>query len=245
MNESPESPIYIAGSVTYNPDFFKRVVVVATIGNREPDILSIRHPDRLFRMELIDHGERERGLGAYQWLGSNKFVRLHKIFTAGILDIDDFDYFWFPDDDIADMTHEDVCKMIGIAYTQGKFGTEPRLFQPSLSAASQNIGWPQATQHRPGSVFRYTNFVEPMMPCFRRDALKICLPTFLESDSAYGLDFVWAKLLDWQGLGVVDAVAVRHMHSSPAPASAWADMGRVMSKYGLSYDVSAKNVQSF
>jgi hypothetical protein len=61
-------------------------------------------------------------------------------------------------------------------------------------------------------LWRETTFVEAMAPCFRVDVLERLLPTFALSVSGwgYGLEFVWAKRLDYKDIIVVDATTMRH-----------------------------------
>ena len=61
-------------------------------------------------------------------------------------------------------------------------------------------------------VWRETTFIEAMVPCFRADVLERLLPTFGLSKSGwgYGLEFVWAKRLDYKDIIVVDATPMRH-----------------------------------
>jgi hypothetical protein len=65
-------------------------------------------------------------------------------------------------------------------------------------------------------VARRVSYVEVMMPCFRADALAQLAETLdlTESGSGWGLDFLWAKRLDYKNLFVVDETPV--LHSRPA-----------------------------
>ena len=66
--------------------------------------------------------------------------------------------------------------------------------------------------HHPGLILRYTNFVEIICPCFDRDSLVICQPTFKYSKSCWGIDLLWTKLLGYpeDKIAIIDDVIVVH-----------------------------------
>ena len=221
--------------------FWSRCLVVATIGSRDPEILSIRRPDRKFRMEIIDHSDKDRGIGAYTWKGY-KWPNLQKLFVAGIIDVEKYDYFWFPDDDV----QIDIGAVHSLFLRASIY--KARLCQPSMAWNSSNIGWP-VTKHVPMSMFRHTNFVEVLAPCFSREALKICLPHFDANYASWGLDFVWAKLLGYLGMGVIDAIQMRH--TGVGTSGAWVlpdgrspreEMHTMLARYGLDYETCKAGV---
>jgi len=122
-----------------------------------------------------------------------------------------YEYVFLPDDDLecdGDSITQlfEVCKQVGLA-----------LAQPSLSLdsfASHGI-----TLHNKSSVVRFTNYVEIMAPCFHQTALRLCLDTFDENITGWGIDILWAALIAEQGwrLGIVDDVQVRHTRSFFGP----------------------------
>jgi hypothetical protein len=119
--------------------------------------------------------------------------------------IERYEHFWFPDDDLAADTLS-INRMF--ALFQG-FGL--KLAQPSLTQDSYR-SWPQLLQ-REHSVLRRVAFVEVMAPLFTRSSLRQCLPSFSESRSGWGLDWVWPQVLGGHQdglIGVIDAVAVKH-----------------------------------
>ncbi len=113
----------------------------------------------------------------------------------------------------------------------------------ALAAPALTIGsvasHPVTVQQAPSGV-RRTTFVEVMMPCFRVDVLEKLLPTFDETPSGvgWGLDYVWAKLLDYQGIYVVDETPVTHARPSANTATnaqaGFTEMERMLSKYQAS-----------
>lgn len=111
--------------------------------------------------------------------------------------LDRYDTFWFPDDDLAATTGT-INRMF--ALFRG-FGLS--LAQPALTRDSY-YSWQNLLQHTE-YILRYVVFVEVMAPIFDRISLKACLKTFGESQSGWGLDWVWPSLV---GRGRLDAMAV-------------------------------------
>ena len=115
-----------------------------------------------------------------------------------------YDYYWMPDEDIY-LSTRSINHMF---YQMARFGLD--LGQPSVEDSKRSFpSWPMFV-HKPGDVFRPMPFVEVMCPCFSRKGLELCLETFPKSNSGWGLDIVWAKLLNYQHMGVLNNIVVRH-----------------------------------
>jgi hypothetical protein len=82
-----------------------------------------------------------------------------------------------------------------------------QLAQPAIAAGEVSY---EFLRKRPGLVLRYSPFVECMCPLFTSDALYRVLPTFLESRSGWGLDWLWPRYFRPRQMAVVDAVGVEH-----------------------------------
>lgn len=116
----------------------------------------------------------------------------------------DHDPIWLPDDDILASQNE-----ITRLFETGR-ALDFQLFAPALHERSH---YAHFIAMRNASFFaRRVGFVEIMVPCFRRATLERLLPTFALSATGwgFGLDAAWPKLLDHQGLGIVDDVPVVH-----------------------------------
>ena len=116
----------------------------------------------------------------------------------------DYDYIWFPDDDIA-ASPDAINRLFDVAAA-----LRLDLFAPALDDASH---YAHFIAMRNTSFFgRWVGFVEIMIPGFSRAALEKVLPTLdlTETGWGWGLDSVWPKLLDYENVGIVDAVAVTH-----------------------------------
>jgi hypothetical protein len=133
-----------------------------------------------------------------------KYQALHDLITSQEALIRQYEYVWFPDEDLA-FTCEDAnrfferCRLLSVP-----------LAQPALTPDSYFSH--AITLHEPFFQVRYTSFVEIMAPCLRQDVLWKLLPTFKENHSGWGLDHVWPELLggDASRIAIVDDVRVRH-----------------------------------
>jgi hypothetical protein len=119
--------------------------------------------------------------------------------------LDAYDCIWFPDDDLAADTAT-VDRMFAFFHAHGVSLAQPALTRDSYCT------W-RTLRQQSGCQLRFARFVEVMAPLFSRDALRVCAPTFAESQSGWGLDWLWPQLCEGAGLdriAVIDATPVRH-----------------------------------
>jgi hypothetical protein len=143
-----------------------------------------------------------------------------------------YDAVWMPDDDL-DATSEDIDRLFDIAAAVGL-----DLFAPALDDASHYAHF--NTRRNPRFFGRWVGFVEIMMPGFSRAALERLLPTFDLSETGWGwgLDSVWPKILNYENVGIVDAVAVTHtrpvgaLRDATLRRSVLAESDRLTQQYG-------------
>jgi hypothetical protein len=124
--------------------------------------------------------------------------------TLAGLDIDAYDYFWLPDDDI-DAAAEDVNAIFELCRSNCLAVAQPALTRDSYFS---HFIFSQC----PGFRLRYTNYVEIMAPCLGREILLRALPFFRDTMSGFGLDYIWCR---WPESGafraaILDTVAVHH-----------------------------------
>jgi len=136
--------------------------------------------------------------------GTTKFPSVKQIDSVWPGFLRSYDAVWFVDGDIC-MAFEDVDRMFDIFAASDLW-----LAQPSLSPASFRDH--EICVHRDLFVLRYVSFVEIMAPIFSRAALSRCLPTFDESVSGWGLDYVWPEIIGdpQHRLAIIDAVQMLH-----------------------------------
>lgn len=133
-----------------------------------------------------------------------KWEGLYRLFLSEPELLEDYDYVWLPDDDIgADCSTID--KMFALMEDHGLC-----LAQPSLHP--QSFFHHHVTVHNPCFRLRYSNFVELMVPCFKADFLRRLLPLFEHRRFGWGLDWIWAYMMDEPSLktAVIDACVVTH-----------------------------------
>jgi hypothetical protein len=140
-----------------------------------------------------------------------------------------YDYYWMPDEDIY-ATSEQID-----AIFEGMRTYRLDLAQPSVKKSNTSFPSWELFIHREGADFISTRFVEVMCPCFSRRGLERCLETFPKSNSGWGLDLAWAKLLDYQNMGIINSVAIKHTRQPTSnrffrPGD---DMERLMAEYGI------------
>ena len=113
-----------------------------------------------------------------------------------------YDYIWLPDDDLSSDV-SNINQFLQIA-AQERFD----LAQPGLT---HNSYWSfLITRQVKGLRYRVSNFVEVMAPLFSRSAFAVCVDTFAENKSGFGLDFLWRTLLKGRKIGIIDQTPVFH-----------------------------------
>jgi hypothetical protein len=159
----------------------------------------------LFYNEEINDSSLYSDVDHFYHLRDYKYQMLFNLLTQlkpGWLE--EFDYFYFLDDDI-DLCTVDINTMFENA----------RLFHADICQAALShdsfCSWPIFKQEK-ACFCRFVGQIEVMAPLFSRDALKICLHSFIANKSSWGMDSVWSKLLDYpeDKLIVFDNVAMRH-----------------------------------
>lgn len=178
-------------------------------------------------------GRWREGADHYEHRPGPKWPCLHELLLAHPWLAEAYDAFWFPDDDLACDTAT-IDRMFAFFHAH-----QLGLAQPALTLDSFYT-WKNLRQD-PRSLLRYTGFVEVMAPIFGRKALAACAPTFGESRSGWGLDWVWPRLCrdaDAGGIAVIDATPVRHtrpvggeLYRNHPELDPRADARRIVRKY--------------
>lgn len=120
--------------------------------------------------------------------------------------VDQYDYAIFPDDDL-EYCADFVPEFFDLLDTH-----DVALAQPALTADSYHTY--DICIRREEAILRFTNFVEVMTPCFRRDCLRQLRPTWASdiSPMGYGFDLHWPYVCSQAGfqMAIVDATPVSH-----------------------------------
>jgi len=115
--------------------------------------------------------------------------------------VDRYDRIWCPDCDI----RADTAKVNRLFELFERYSLQ--LAQPAIGSGEVSY---QALRPKPGTILRYTPFVEIMCPIFSREALRRVAPTFGESRSGWGLDVLWPRYFGPHEMAILDAVSVEH-----------------------------------
>lgn len=142
-----------------------------------------------------------------------------------------YEYFFLLDDDIVIST-EDVNRLFSMMREY-----QLKIAQPSLVMSYYTY---KHTAFHPFYILRYTNFVEMLMPCFSRDALKAVLPTFEQKIRWCGIEMHWPVLVgsNHKDMAIVDAVSAKHTR----PVQSWNSLSQLqqenyLKKHNLSWSI--------
>ena len=145
--------------------------------------------------------------------------------------LEKYEYFFLMDDDIVIST-EDVNRLFSMMREY-----KLKIAQPSLVMSYYTY---KHTAFHPFYILRYTNFVEMMMPCFSRDALKVVLPTFEQKIRWCGIEMHWPVLIgsNHNDMAIVDAVSAKHTR----PVQSWNSLSQLqqenyLKKHNLSWSI--------
>jgi hypothetical protein len=159
----------------------------------------------LFYHENIVNSDLYKSVDFFYHLKGFKYHMIFNLLTnlhPEWLDI--YDYFLLIDDDI-DIDTLELNKLFELS----------RSFDTSISCASLSLdsfcSWP-IFKNNPSCFLRYVGQIEVMAPLFNKETLKICLKTFLDNKSSWGLDSVWSFLLGYpkDKLIVFDCITMKH-----------------------------------
>lgn len=117
--------------------------------------------------------------------------------------IDEYEYIFIPDDDIM-MNSRDINKLF---LMMKKYSLE--IAQPALIDSYYTY---EHTLKHPLCLLRYTNFIEMMIPCFSRKAIKAVLETFNANNSGWGIEWHWSIIINSnkRDMAIIDDIGVVH-----------------------------------
>lgn len=133
-----------------------------------------------------------------KWLGISDFINNYKKVVF------DYEQVWFPDDDILTNGYN-INKFFEANKSAGFDVSQPALTLNSF------VTYP-ITLRNPLCNWRQTNFVEIMLPCFSKRAVKQLSSTFNVNQSGWGLEWVWQNICAKKGwnIGIIDIAPVTH-----------------------------------
>lgn len=188
-----------------------KILCVTRIGNKQACASWIFDTALLSKMTLIVSSFQDLNFNIpdhpsiirHEFKGG-KWQGIFNFFQENPAYLNDYDYFFFPDDDI-ETTSSNI-----LAFFEQCQEHNLKLAQPALKADSyfSHI----ITIERSAFSVRRTNFVELMIPYMSRNVLLQCLPFFKDTNYGWGLDFIWASFTDTptQQVGIIDTTPVGH-----------------------------------
>ena len=143
-----------------------------------------------------------------------------------------YEYFFLPDDDI--LMNADCINKLFSAMRHYQL----KIAQPALTLSYYT--WTHTLKDR-YCTLRYTDFIEMMVPCFERDALKKVLFTFNENETGWGTESHWSKLIQAapEDMAIIDEISV--IHSRPIQSGQdihKRELGEYLKKYNLTLQVN-------
>jgi hypothetical protein len=178
-----------------------------------------------YRDVLPAHGHHDIQTGKIR--SAKKFAALYDLLTQA--------EFWRGYRNVM-LVDEDIFAMPG---TWSRFFDRADTLDMTMAAPAltpNSIYSHPVTVQQPGCCVRRVSFIESMMPCFRANTLQMLLPTFLAdpTGAGWGLDYVWAKLLDYSGIYIIDETPVTHWRPSVHTQNNWPDAEAVLAKFNAS-----------
>lgn len=159
----------------------------------------------LFYHEHIDNPSLYSHADYFYHLKGFKYHMLYQLLTEIHPEwLNEYEYFYFLDDDIEIDTLQ-INSLFSLSH-----GLNSSISQASLTKDSF-CSWPIFKQKK-NSFCRFLGQIEVMAPLFSRDALSLCLPSFISNRSSWGIDSAWPKILNYpkDKLIVFDIITMKH-----------------------------------
>jgi len=216
-----------------------RQLVVLRAGDHSLHRAWITEPRRDFDLFISYYGDvpgrYAQDAESWEYRPGPKWPGLAALLEEHAERIASYDSVWFPDDDLA-TNSASIDRMFAFFRAH-----ELCLAQPALTADSP-CTWHSLRQD-PQCFLRWTGFVEVMAPIFSREALRVCQPSFSQSPSGWGLDWLWPGLCrsaGLSGIAVIDATPVQHtrppggeLYRRHRELDPRADAARIIERHGL------------
>jgi hypothetical protein len=167
-------------------------------------------------------------------VSGHKWHLISKYILSNLKEIEKYDYVWFPDDDLLSNV-KDINNLFEINKEYSLW-----LSQPSLSGY---VAY-EIEKKVDNSLLRFTNFVEIICPLMSIETLKKLVFYFNINESAWGLDYLWPKLLGYpkDKIAIIDNVTVEHTrpirgdYNNRFKKEPMQELKEVFQKYNLSFN---------
>lgn len=197
--------------------------------------------DKRFDLMLIYYGKDDNKAKEYEQncdffirRVGQKYPTLKYIIHDNLEVLVNYEYIWLPDDDV-EITTESLNYLFELSKERSFFISQPAVVSPHI--ISHVI-----TKPVNGALFRYTNFVEPMAPCFKRDILLQLYQEFDLSATGWGLDFLWNHRLGnpVDKLAIIDDIVMVHTRPFMSeythdryPKNALDELNSILQQFGI------------
>ena len=194
------------------------------------DIIFLCYEDNNFHVELKNKGFNSFKVKGEKWGIIKTFLNDNGEFLKN------YDLFWFPDDDL-NIDSESINKLFDLHKKYDIY-----LSQPSVFGHTSHI----ITNKKNDTILRYTNFVEVMCPMMSKDCLLSLLNTFDYSESGWGLDLLWPKILNYpeDKIAIIDDVEIEHTkpvgsnYKNRFSKEPQEELNFLMEKYNLNFNLT-------
>lgn len=193
-----------------NPSAARRNLIICPVGDASYHPAWLRGSPRNFDLLLIYYGSTEGRFrnDAEFYLHSggarSKLERIAEGYAALAARLAPYTAICLPDNDI-------------YTTTKGLNRLFDQFHRHELDWGHPSIAWPcmhgvPLQWHNPFTHLRYVNGTEMLCPVFKRELFLRLLPTFGTNRSAWGIDLLWAKMLEHSGaqIGILDDVVFYH-----------------------------------
>lgn len=188
-------------------------LVIASVGD---DSLHSKWIDNSqeFDLMLIYFGKNDKigniykSQSQYYFSGSefsnykSKYSKIKKIIENNLDIITKYSHIWLPDDDVM-IKYNQINRLFKIANDYNL-----SICQPCMGGYISH----EITKKVEGNLLRYTNFVEVLAPLFNLETLLKLYKTFDETESSWGLDYLWPFLLHYplDKIAIIDDIEMIH-----------------------------------
>lgn len=165
-----------------------------------------------------------------------KWPMIQSFFNSNPSYLNDYDFFFFPDDDI-ELSRTTIHRLFYTAQLYDLHMSQPVLSRDSFKS------W-RVLRKKFFSGMRYLSAVELMCPLMTRDALQELLPTFNLNRSGWGIDILWGEMIRKKfgnkSIAVFDLIETKHTKPvgkgelyAKLGKSAFEERDEIFNQYGI------------
>ena len=171
---------------------------------RNWDLYLVFYDNESFKKFTPEDGVKKFYIKGGKLTGIHSFLKNENI-------LDNYNFFWIPDDDI-EIDSESINEMFNLMIAHNI-----EVGQPSLTIDSY-FTYLLLIQNTSFKI-RYSNFVEIMAPCLKKNVLEKCLSDFEEAFTGFGIDFLWSHYAEEKedNIAIFDSISMKHTRPVGGP----------------------------